>query len=56
MKNQFGLFRQLAAVAVATSFPLWAGSVTPTPEPGTLALMGSAIVGLVVWARLRRRK
>jgi PEP-CTERM motif-containing protein len=42
---------QLFARGFTTS---WSGSVSPTPEPGSLLLLGSGVVGLVGAARRKK--
>jgi len=46
----------LGLLLVAMSSPAWAGTVhvEPVPEPGTMALLATAIGGLAV-AKFRRR-
>jgi hypothetical protein len=54
VKNYCKAPLQLFAGLVAASLPLLAGTITPTPEPASVLLMGGGIAAIVLIARRKR--
>lgn len=55
MKSAFKYVAAVAAGFVATAGLAIAGPVLTVPEPGSLALVSVAVVGLVLFARKRNK-